>query len=445
MKIVLKLCTLLLIAGLGGCATINSQSASQTKADRKEAIGSYTLPKAVVPIEVWAGRSGLHIVAEQPILVPDPQHTYRLAYGPSFLSSDSFKLDVEAQTGFLKSSTAQIEGRALETFAALTPPGPKAESDPKAAKSAINSDGAIRLARILFDPEDPTAGLGELESAIAQFGTSSSYTALCQSNAKKPKKPMAICIDVKTFLANKVDLKTAPVSVFSPPLTPASDENNGTNSCNAGLCYRMNRIWLITLNAPGGEKVQAQFLAPNGAPIQSIDIGASVFVKRETKPIFERGMLKSNDVTKPSSAEKAAQLPFAAAKALFQAPAEVLQLRVNYESKSKDLINAEKERLKAEAEKIKAQSELEATRAADARPKSDTPLPAPPPEGKPAPETATAANEATPSPILAISSPFAEISIVAATQQMNAGDPGDRSKKTPTAPTANTGTVEPVK
>jgi hypothetical protein len=414
---------LAMTAALGACATVGSQKSDSPRHER-ESVGAYALPMALVPIELWIGRSGVHVVARQPVLKPDPSHAYRLEYSPSVTSSDSFKVEVEPATGFLKSSTAVIEDRTVNAVEALTPRAPKPESSAAAPKGRVLDDGAIRVVRILVDPSHPADVNGSLEHALTAFAGSPAYQALCPvatppaRNAVRSSLP-PVCEQLVSRVdhpndnpASRTDQSPQVFVQFSNP--PPNSTSSSNESCNRGLCYRLNRTWTIRLTTPNGEMVEEAFLAPNGAPLESIDIRGAAFVRRETKPVFASGMLVSNEITKPSSVERAAALPFQAARAAFAAPAEVLQLRVNYQNKQKELIEAEAKRLKAEQDRLAAERALIQARNNPTSPTSQPPPNAGTPES--GPEEAARLDV----DILAVASPFESVK----PEDIRRGNPG---------------------
>lgn len=336
------------ISLLSGCASLGSQP--DFGATSTESFGAYSLPKALVPIEVIASDAGVSVLAREPILTPDADQTFRLQYSPSALAGDDLKIEVDPSTGFLKTSTiitqdqtAQIVTDLAKGFTGL------AESQPTTGSDPLQTAGAEMIARLFLDPGANTDSVrAKINEQLTAYKQHALASGKCKSNPKsKDQIKPAICT---------LDLTPDMVFLETPKMTRAPLA--GAARCQKGLCYRQNRPQSLQLRAPNGKLVETVLLIPNGAPIESVAISRSAFVKKETTTTFENGFLISHQVKKPSEAAELAKLPFSAGKAALSAVGEVVQLKLDVTNKEKELITAEKEKLNAQAEAAKAAQAL---------------------------------------------------------------------------------------
>ncbi len=88
----------------------------------------------------------------------------------------------------------------------------------------------------------------------------------------------------------------------------------------------------------GGEnnidKVLATSLVnmPNGSPIARVSFDSGGFVKTDHKVVFEDGMLKAHDVTRPSEVLSVASLPLKVVRAMLTTVTDVFRLRIDIDS-----------------------------------------------------------------------------------------------------------------
>jgi hypothetical protein len=135
----------------------------------------------------------------------------------------------------------------------------------------------------------------------------------------------------------------------------------------SGLLYRRETPVSIRIRIKDDNLVLAsyQFEMPNCSPIDRVPMDASAFVKTDYTLGFENGMLVSYDARRPSEAAQIASLPFTVIKKLVEAPAELLQLKVDLTNKENSLVDAETDQLEKLLELLKAREALEAAQATD--------------------------------------------------------------------------------
>jgi hypothetical protein len=93
-------------------------------------------------------------------------------------------------------------------------------------------------------------------------------------------------------------------------------------------------------------------------------ITRAAFVRKVTNLTFDSGVLTEIHIEKPSEALAFMEIPLTIAKAILSVPAELIQLKINYSSRDKELHDARKAELEAKQallDYIKKQREKDST------------------------------------------------------------------------------------
>ncbi|OLN27023.1 hypothetical protein DVDV_2323 [Desulfovibrio sp. DV] len=81
---------------------------------------------------------------------------------------------------------------------------------------------------------------------------------------------------------------------------------------------------------------------PNESPAYLFDLRRTAFVKKTYAVQFENGFLTSAKINKPSELLAGVSLPVDIIKSIASIPAEIIQLKINYNSQQQALLEAEK-------------------------------------------------------------------------------------------------------
>ena len=101
------------------------------------------------------------------------------------------------------------------------------------------------------------------------------------------------------------------------------------------------------------------FNLPQAGPISYIPMNSRAFVKTVDDVVFENGMLKSWDATRPSEVLEIVRLPVSILKAVVSVPAEIVKLRVELSDQQKGLAASQQAQLSAQAKLAVIQSCVE--------------------------------------------------------------------------------------
>jgi hypothetical protein len=276
--------------------------------------------------------------------VPDPMARFVVWPASSSTRDDNVKLALS--NGMLNTATSEVTGQMGSIVVNLVSAVSGAASGAFSARAVLPKDSKVckSFARsITFDPTDR----GDYSKAQEQLKTDSFNT-----------------------LALRV----------SPEPTDSQSESNRENSA-AGLFYRVPKQVLIEVveiqgsgcisaHASGPTYSSLSALVPDSAMRALLPMMAGHFTKSRLSHEFKDGMPISFGSEQQSQLAAVARIPVDILKAIVEVPAELVRLRVNYDSQSAALIEAQTRQLKAEIDLLKMQ---EALRQAQPSPRPDAP------------------------------------------------------------------------
>ena len=138
-----------------------------------------------------------------------------------------------------------------------------------------------------------------------------------------------------------------------------------------GLIYRQPGAFTFKVKRSNWDDAQEECV-DSGADIQVVSLtlaqGGQIGIlpfprgfasKNEYDVSFSNGRLSRRKIVRPSEALSAVNIVPNALKAMISVPSELLQLKVNYSSREKEILELKKAMLEAQTEIIKKQAELE--------------------------------------------------------------------------------------
>ena len=133
---------------------------------------------------------------------------------------------------------------------------------------------------------------------------------------------------------------------------PTGTGVSGTTA--SGLFYRRELPYVMSIYTSRGDKPADFVIAktillnlPNESPLEMVKLESGTFTTRTFATIFDNGILTSHTEAKPSEALAIARIPVEVMKAIFEIPTSLVQLKVNYTSKEKELVTAQKDLVEA--------------------------------------------------------------------------------------------------
>jgi hypothetical protein len=164
--------------------------------------------------------------------------------------------------------------------------------------------------------------------------------------------------------------KSLPVISSAPPID--------SNGYVKGLVYRVPRQTVLTLASAKDFNVDDDPVCKFNTQVDAVSVVATIpdssaafvlpahagaFTTSNLSFGFKDGMPTDFGEHQPSELAAITGLPVQVAKALISIPAQMLQLRVNYDSQASALIDAKTTELKAQLDQLKAQRALDAAKA----------------------------------------------------------------------------------
>lgn len=345
------LLTALCACAVTGCTSMPiGSSYSTTKTATSLSGVPYSLPKAMLTVALVRDANGISVEVGEPVYGPDPAATYLLKYTPSFSSKDKFNVGVDPATSLLTSLGAEAEDQSDEALIALakTVGAVKYEAAVMSAQRQVLFEGT-------FDPagSDITRINTALSTAVSNAAAvirkdCDAAVRVMTSEQRKGPQP-AVCTLSWPKPTFKLEVQGYQAFAYPQNVEPAS--------CSVGFCTRVLRPAVVRI-LEGEQEIGSQpFSMPNGSAPVPVQLQRAAFVKATHAITLRNGLIQSSEVNKESGALALANLPFEILKALFAAPAELIQLKVDLTGKEKALIDAEKDKLVAEKDKLVAEKD----------------------------------------------------------------------------------------
>lgn len=320
-RLILVLC---LSAVTVSCSVMRSAPNKGDKPASYHSGGAYSLPMTMMTLTVKSNDKG-DITVDQPTLtrVPDGKMLFNLDYLADITSDDTFKVELD-ESGFLKQVTVAADdkkGPIIEILASTVLTlmtgipvnvGELSQND----KRALVNRGGILLQQTI-NPNDDVE-LRHLNTRLLKYGLS---------------------VDVALFGTGQNTEK----------LPPSNDSSDRT-----GIFYRPLRPYIVSIKAQDKstqdwETFGAYIIhTENASPLISVDISRSYFVKRETTLMFNKGILTSAELKKPSEILGLVKIPLDIANAIVDIPARLLQFRIDYSNKQTSLVENQKKLIEAQ-------------------------------------------------------------------------------------------------
>jgi hypothetical protein len=148
-------------------------------------------------------------------------------------------------------------------------------------------------------------------------------------------------VDVLNILPENFQIDLKPMVSLSP------SDKGGDHRSSPGVCFRPQIPYHLTFREGRAVIEERILLLPDHSPKICMPIERAAFVKKVTNLTFDRGILTEVHIGKPSEALGFMDIPVSIAKAIASVPAELIQLKINYSNKEKDLVDARKAELEA--------------------------------------------------------------------------------------------------
>jgi hypothetical protein len=329
---------------VGGCKMIDTQLVQVGSGPVcQTAIGAYFLPKSHLQIVIsQAPDLPIKFTLSDAVPSADRHQIYCLDYLGSGFAEDTVNV-IRNDKGLLTKISSIAEDKTKTIALQVLEIGLiAATGNPEVTGLGLRDAdfGKQNNERILaaydFDPFD-LPKLAEINSVLTLvYG----YCLTVDGHTVPNPHTQVYCADPKRYETTRSKSAPAPAAATMADLTEA----------NRGILYRPNQAYqLFVFRRPpkSGTRWQLyqtkQVEMPNIAPIFSIGVDRSLFVKRSTTLEFDNGVLRDIFIEKPSEALEFVEIPLRVVQALVKVPAEILRVRIAAVDNQKRLIEAQKE------------------------------------------------------------------------------------------------------
>ncbi|TWT06126.1 hypothetical protein [Reyranella sp. CPCC 100927] len=342
---------------LPGCAVVSSERSAPAGLS-SENIGYYSLPRALVTLEITQNGDAINAAITEPFYAADPAHKYVLNYKSSPLSADTIEVEFESNSTLLKKISTTTEDKtdeiilaAVKSFVGILESGDVT----KQATSTV-------IARLTFDPVDPaerTAALAEANKFLRNFLRFRKFGAAKMSDMVGDWCGIRGASTESTCDSDSWPIKLAVSVPGDVDPAPRSAAVSVPPDCTKGICYRPPLPVKFRLSFGEVALDERTIEIPNAAPVYAMELRKAFMVTKIKNIEFTKGVLTKVRVEKPSEALALVTLPLDIAKAILSVPADILKLKV-------DLSSQEEALAKKQAALIDAKKELAGKRSVEA-------------------------------------------------------------------------------
>ena len=315
-----------------GCApTISSTSAPGPS----EGGVPYTLPKGLVPVQVFADSKGVGITIEPAKFAIDPEvGTIVARFDPNAFNNEEIKVSSDPSTGFLSTISTTSEAQLL----AIVEEGAKS-----AARLAFqNSRAAFHAEKVvvLDDSFDPLskADVDRINAGIGHAIAHAARAFVGATGERVRVQPVRLSV----ALPDGSD-------PFAPAAIPAGDSGVAdSGKCEIGVCVRSLTSRIVRVEIGGSPFAGKLVNVPNRGLIP-VPVPSTVFADQDITIGIKDGILEKSELKRDSEALGIVKLPGAAISGFVSGITQGLTDEKSILDKRKELAASEEALAEAEA------------------------------------------------------------------------------------------------
>jgi hypothetical protein len=344
----------------------NSPNAPHTLSGDNQRLIAYNVPRARLTVDLVAwSRLQYEIRVYEPALAPDPRFRFYLDLNHETTADDAVRVDLDPSTGLLRGINVIVDDRTtsiLEQVAgAVGGVGAAPRSGDLEAHNLIGSrspcadtrprvNEPVLIARTQFDPLDAnsiTRAQTTLRAAAGDFALASQtdifgqpVSATCATHLQGE---LLLSVRRQQIPESTTDETSTDVGEPIAPSATVTDSNHVTtrpfarieDQCAHAVCAPSLEPYTILAQAPDGAPGRAVVTLPNAERMVVIDVRRAHLVRATTQATFRSGLVQSVTVTRPSETLAVVSLPITVLRAILGAASEVIQLRINIDSRDR--------------------------------------------------------------------------------------------------------------
>lgn len=320
-----------------GCAGVSSVPYDPAITGPLATAGTpYSLPKGVVPVQVFIDQNGVGMTIEQATLVSDSQAGILVAQAkPSVLNKETMKFTVDTDTGLLTAVTSESEAKLQEIVTELAKTAGRLAL--QNAKATFFSDKVVVL-KDRFDPLDP-ADVARVNVTI-NAAIDRAVQAFVASGGQLGNRR-----------ASRIDL-----SLDGAPTTAPEPGPRALRDCNLGICVRAMTTRTLRVSIDGVSYETKDVKLPS-REIIPVPVPQSVLANQKVGIVIKDGILQSYNLERDSEALGLVKVIGAIPGALLAGTLQGLDDQKATLDKQKSVVDSEAGLTKAGTDLIKAQKE----------------------------------------------------------------------------------------
>ena len=337
-------CALLAVAALAGCAVVETVPISPkplayNEPSCRSQFGAYYLPRRLLSLHATAAADNITLTGLDlpPLMASDRRQPFCLDHLALPTSRDIITVERDPATGLLLSVSSSVEDRT-----------------PAIAKTLIAAGENFAIAGLRSGALNTVGDKDELHIDFDPFVWDELMIA------KKALKRFGFCVYIEgeTFEPPRLEAK----SMFEAAKRWCSHDHPPGHRWQkrfaqlpvpeeaivAGILYRPNipyKIVVLRQKDPGRSPwaiyQTKRVEMPNVSPVMVVGVERAMFAKRETTLKFDNGVLTDVAIKKGSELEGFVEIPLAAAHAIVDVPAQLVQIRIADTSNQTELLKAQ--------------------------------------------------------------------------------------------------------
>jgi hypothetical protein len=320
---------------MAGCTGISSVSVDDPGFENGQLLATgtpYSLPKGVVPVQVFIDADGIGLTVEPAQIITDNDIGILVAHlNPSVFNDEKMTLVADPSTGFLSSVSSESTARILDI---ATEAGKLAGRLSLQSAKAAFFEGKVVLLEDSFDPQSDIDVIrinGGINAAIARAATG------------------------RIRQVPQVSLRVEPsATTVRAAVPPASEPDlSQLKKCKLGVCARtmVSRTIRVELD---GRSFGTKVVNVPSRHIVPVPVPQTILADQKVTVTIKDGILSNYELDRKSELLGLVKIPGAVIGGVFSGMKQGLDDTKDVVDKQKDLVKSETELAKAQKEKIDA-------------------------------------------------------------------------------------------
>lgn len=350
----------LAVAGLASCQSFQSRHVD-LDADQMATGMHYSVPKALMTVELQQNGGDLFLGVSRPFLIGDPEATYTLSASSGLFADQRYKVRVDPQTRLLAYISSVSRGQAPQILAniggAFGALGPGMKTGDENSIELLKD--ATQVFSHVFDP---------LEAAGCEFGGKCNLSDLSDelhnkayeflrcdrgANSVNPDRCSELGDtnerrNARGELERYFSITLDPLFKVDKPVSAADRRGSAASACAASICYRAPAPYLMRVVVKGQRDVSEIVMLPNEGPIMALDLPAGVFATARSRVDLVYGMPARMEVDQGNELVGITAIPLTVIRSFFTAAGEVFRIRINYNSEHERMLRSDLSRQEAQ-------------------------------------------------------------------------------------------------